>query len=184
MKSILFKLLLAVLILPSCAQEESQAQNASNKSEVSADNQWILDDLVTKWENNQKYTLGLLKAMPAEHYGFVPAEGMRSFEEQAVHMAGTINMQLTKIGHPGLPELKGGSKEEILKAYVDMFKETISYLKQMKGAVLSEETPMWYGSSTKNRILNLMDNHLAHHRGQMIVYIRLKGLEPPSYIGW
>jgi uncharacterized damage-inducible protein DinB len=43
---------------------------------------------------------------------------------------------------------------------------------------------MWYGSSTKNRILNLMDNHLAHHRGQMIVYLRLKGIEPPSYVGW
>lgn len=29
-----------------------------------------------------------------------------------------------------------------------------------------------------------MDNHLAHHRGQMIIYLRLQGIKPPAYTGW
>ena len=37
---------------------------------------------------------------------------------------------------------------------------------------------------SKESFLLTMDNHLAHHRGQLIVYLRLMGLKPPSYVGW
>jgi uncharacterized damage-inducible protein DinB len=30
----------------------------------------------------------------------------------------------------------------------------------------------------------LMHDHHTHHRGQIIVYLRLNGLKPPKYVGW
>ncbi|NJL74904.1 MAG: hypothetical protein HC892_07620 [Saprospiraceae bacterium] len=30
----------------------------------------------------------------------------------------------------------------------------------------------------------LMNDHLTHHRAQMIVYLRLKDVQPPKYVGW
>ncbi|MCU0354066.1 MAG: DinB family protein [Cytophagales bacterium] len=29
-----------------------------------------------------------------------------------------------------------------------------------------------------------MENHIIHHRGQAIVYLRLKGIRPEGYVGW
>jgi uncharacterized damage-inducible protein DinB len=29
-----------------------------------------------------------------------------------------------------------------------------------------------------------MENHIIHHRGQAIVYLRLNGVKPKGYFGW
>ena len=146
--------------------------------------QWLVDDLVKKWNNNKAYMLEALEAMPEESYDFVPAPGMMSFQEQAVHVANGFHFHWKAAGLSGLPEMKEGDKAAIMESYTRILDEVIASLPKLTGAVLSEEKSMWYGSSTKNRIFNLMDNHLAHHRGQMIVYLRLKGIKPPAYRGW
>lgn len=40
------------------------------------------------------------------------------------------------------------------------------------------------GPLTRRQILILMHDHQAHHIGQLIVYLRLKGIKPPGYVGW
>jgi uncharacterized damage-inducible protein DinB len=35
---------------------------------------------------------------------------------------------------------------------------------------------------TKRQILLLLSDHITHHRGQMIVYLRLNGISPPRYV--
>jgi len=30
----------------------------------------------------------------------------------------------------------------------------------------------------------LLNDHQTHHRGQLVVYLRLNGIKPPAYIGW
>ena len=40
------------------------------------------------------------------------------------------------------------------------------------------------GEKSKLQILNLLQDHVTHHRGQLIVYLNLKKIEPPSYVGW
>ncbi len=37
---------------------------------------------------------------------------------------------------------------------------------------------------TERQIINLMNDHLTHHRAQAIVYLRLNGVMPPKYVGW
>ena len=49
---------------------------------------------------------------------------------------------------------------------------------------LDEEVQFFAGPMSKRQILVLMNDHLTHHRGQMIVYVRLKGVKPPAYKGW
>ncbi|RZM10040.1 MAG: DinB family protein, partial [Pedobacter sp.] len=29
-----------------------------------------------------------------------------------------------------------------------------------------------------------MDNHIIHHRGQCMVYLRMNGITPEGYLGW
>lgn len=39
-------------------------------------------------------------------------------------------------------------------------------------------------SISVRQVLDTARDHLAHHRGQAIVYLRLKGVEPPLYVGF
>lgn len=128
--------------------------------------------------------MAILEAMPAEHYGFIPSDDMRTFSGQAIHLGESLKWQLEKAIGTELAEIKGDDKASIIKSLGGIYDEVIAALKGADGNKLSEETSMWYGESTHNRILNLMDSHHAHHRGQMIVYLRLKGGDAPKYIGW
>ena len=40
------------------------------------------------------------------------------------------------------------------------------------------------GGQSVYQFLNLIQDHQAHHVGQIIVYLRLNTIEPPKYIGW
>ena len=40
------------------------------------------------------------------------------------------------------------------------------------------------GPKSKFQILNLLEDHVTHHRGQLIVYLNFKNSIPPSFIGW
>ena len=163
---------------------ESKAQNSSSTTENEKTETWVVDDLTKKWENNMLYTISVLEAMPEESYDFIPAVEMRSFQGQAEHIVKNFKMLLGRTGYVGLPELENANKETILKSYKEIFIAITAHIAELSNASLMEETSMWYGKTSKYRIFNLLDNHLAHHRGQMIVYLRLKGITPPSYIGW
>lgn len=30
----------------------------------------------------------------------------------------------------------------------------------------------------------LLFDHVTHHRAQAIMYLRMRGIEPPAYVGW
>ncbi|MGK0251702.1 MAG: putative damage-inducible protein DinB, partial [Gammaproteobacteria bacterium] len=40
------------------------------------------------------------------------------------------------------------------------------------------------GPKSRMQILNLLQDHVTHHRGQLIVYLNLNSIEPPQYSGW
>ncbi|MDT8346268.1 MAG: DinB family protein, partial [Flavobacteriaceae bacterium] len=49
---------------------------------------------------------------------------------------------------------------------------------------LSEKVNFFAGEKTKIQILNLLHDHVTHHRGQLVVYLNLKEIKPPRYTGW
>jgi len=176
---------LLLLTILCYSQSQVSAQNQSENMENTISNEWIVADLIKKWEGNKTYTLGVLEAMPEEHYDFKPMEEMMSFQEQALHIANGFHYQI-KLGEEKSPfsNIDETSKETIIASYEKVFDSILDYLKQVDPTSLSNEGKAWFGQATKLRAINLMDNHLAHHRGQLIVYLRLKGIKPPKYIGW
>ncbi len=145
---------------------------------------WIIDELIVKWTNNKSYTMDIIEAMPEADFDFIPAEDIMSFQEQAVHITSTLHWQMEKLGFDEIPEFKAETKDEILESYEALFDYILLELESMKGADLTDTIDVFYGNSSKRRLLNLMDNHVAHHRGQLIVYLRLKGIKPARYKGW
>jgi uncharacterized damage-inducible protein DinB len=48
-----------------------------------------------------------------------------------------------------------------------------------------EEVPNFFaGPKSRRVIVYLLQDHATHHRAQVLIYMRLLGLEPPRYRGW
>ncbi|MFI2741807.1 DinB family protein [Zhouia sp. PK063] len=139
-----------------------------------------------KWENSKNYLIKIAEAMPEENYGFKPTKREMTFADQLLHIANNINW----LSH----DYFGGEKIEKFE-YISSKKEIINILNlafaNAKKAVantsesdLKTKVTFFAGPKTKLQILNLLQDHVTHHRGQLIVYLNLNEVKPPQYSGW
>lgn len=142
-----------------------------------------------KWENSKNYLVEIAKAMPEEFYDFKPTEREMSFKEQLIHIQG--NMEWLSTSYFSLEENKQGAeaeasnaKNEIIEALKASFNNVLISVENTNEDVLTDTVDFFAGQKSKLQILNLLQDHVTHHRGQMIVYLNLKNIEPPKYVGW
>ncbi len=131
------------------------------------------DYLRERLENTKKYTIDVLSTMPDSSYSFKPNQDIRSFKELGYHVIYSIewNIELMK-GTPVKWVSEGEdqlSKKELISYGDKQFDRLLTFLKDAK------ETPM-----LTDKIIDVL-NHNAHHRGQMVTYLRLKNISPPKY---
>ncbi len=171
MKNISLLLLIIIMI--------SSKLNAQNNA-ISA--------FLLKWENSKNYLLEIAEAMPAESFNFKPTEREMSFEAQLLHirenmvwlsesyLAGSDFVKSEKINPVG--------KKEIISELNIAFDKVSEIVKKISLDDLSTEVPFYAGPKSKLQILNLLQDHVTHHRGQLVVYLNLNNVDPPKYIGW
>lgn len=141
-------------------------------------------ELIKRWKGNQRYTLKLVDAMPEENFDFKPIDGVKSFLSQCAHITTWLRTHSRFVTGQEMEKLRPKSKAEILEGLNDFFEKFNDFLKEATEADLAEKNKVFYGNVSKAFITQTMDNHLSHHRGQIILYLRLKGINPPAYIGW
>lgn len=74
---------------------------------------------------------------------------------------------------------------EELKNYVDLATTfALNSLKGVKVQNLNTKVDFFAGEKNIRQMMELMDDHLSHHKGQLTVYLRFFGKEPPRYRGW
>src|SRR6188508_548972 len=148
----------------------------------------LLEDYKFKWKNATEYTLVFARAMPEEEYSFKPAPEEMTFGEQLKHIAGNmvwlsssyLNGAKTTLD----PMNAGTSKKEIIAILEKSFAYAAVTVDHLNEKMLSQNVNFTAGIMTKRRILLLMTDHVTHHRGQLVVYMRLNGIKPPDYVGW
>ena len=148
----------------------------------------FLSDFKIKWQNAADYTLEFARAMPEDHYTFTPTPVEMNFAEQLKHIAGNM-VWLSSSYLEGSkthvdPSKSGNSKKEIIAMLEKAFAYGTQTLNQMTEKDLNEQVDFFAGTMSRRRILLLMTDHVTHHRGQLVVYLRLKNVEPPKYVGW
>jgi uncharacterized damage-inducible protein DinB len=123
--------------------------------------------------------------MPEENYAFKPTPDVRSFGQLVGHEADANYMFCaTAIGEPN--PAKGIEKSKTSKAdLVAALKEAVAYcnkafegMSDAKGA----EMIKIFGSMNVARltVFSLNTAHTDEHYGNMVTYMRLKGLVPPT----
>ena len=144
--------------------------------------------LSRKWENAKAYTLKMADLMPAENYDFRAVADVMSFKEQLLHIADNMKWLssafLFSQGNKQGADTAKMDKAAVMKYIFDAYHQALSAHYKLSQKQLDEVVPFFAGPMTRRQILILMHDHQTHHVGQLIVYLRLKGIKPPAYVGW
>lgn len=141
-----------------------------------------------KLQHAKIYTLEVADLMPAEDYIYQPTIEQMSFAEQLIHLSSNLKRLSYKVSNfpepppPLNPYLT--NKDSIIAVVEDAYNYAISVMEGSDIAHLADTADFFAGPKTKLQIINLINDHQTHHRGQMMVYLRLRGIEPPRYVGW
>lgn len=139
-------------------------------------------------KNSIETTLAIADMMPEEHYDFKPTEEEMSFKEQLLHIIGNVNwLTSSYLGGKKLEadlKKKDYTKAEVINILNTGFANATEALMNIKPEQLEESVQFFAGPMTKRQIMTLLNDHHTHHRGQIIVYLRLNGIKPPQYKGW
>ena len=150
--------------------------------------QVFLDEFMQKWKNAEAYTIEVAELMPFDDYSYQPTNDQKTFQGQLLHMVENMNwLSSTYLGGKAIEaDLKNGSftPGEVLEIVKEGFKNSMEAVEKFDPASLEDKVDFFAGDMSKRQILVLMNDHLTHHRGQIIIYLRLKGIKPPKYRGW
>ena len=119
--------------------------------------------------------------MPEEHYSFRPTPELRSFGELMAHIAES-NFEMAAIakGEENPMSQVGTSKTEVLEALQTSFDYSAETRKDMTAERRATPVKFMGGSQPAGNVLDFSVFHSLQHYGNVIVYMRLKGLVPPS----
>ena len=127
-------------------------------------------------------SVAVAQAMPPDQYGFRPHPESMDFGQLMSHIA-TTNYQfcagLKDTDTPKLPSPTG--KDDIVKFLSDSFDYCSGIISSLTEDQLSKAHNSPDGHLPGREVLLAMYIHVAHHRGQAEIYLRDKGIKPPSY---
>jgi uncharacterized damage-inducible protein DinB len=140
------------------------------------------------WESFHKGVRKLAEIMDEKDYGFKPTPEMFSFKELLFHIvvseSGFLDGILT--GNWRWDKYKPDqykTKAEVINLINDVHSQSIKTIQNMTDEQLKKTTKTPWGLELPAiGLLWGMRDHMIHHRGQLFVYVRLKGLKPPPFI--
>lgn len=129
-----------------------------------------------------KLSVAVAEAMPLGQYAFRPDPGSMSFGEVMSHIA-TTNYQfcagLKDVSPPDMPSPT--DKDGIVKFLSNSFEYCSAVIPNLTDEQIGKVHNSPDGRMPGREVLLAMYVHVAHHRGQAEVYLRDKGITPPSY---
>jgi uncharacterized damage-inducible protein DinB len=142
----------------------------------------LRDKLAGHWKTSKEYTLAIAEQMPAESYSFKPNADQMTFGEQMAHIAGAnmYFMSIIKNDKPG-EESKDFSKAAVIKLLNDSFDAFAAGMNSLTAEQLQKTYKTPDGAMSGLEAIQFSMDHTTHHRGQCIVYLRVKGIKPADY---
>jgi uncharacterized damage-inducible protein DinB len=129
--------------------------------------------LRTRWVASSAYTRAIAEQMSAADYQFRPSPEQMTFGEQLLHIAEQDVSIFREMGAQIEFARPSPVKDEVLR--------TLEKVKDDGLKLLARLAADPDGSlDTLNGLLLALD-HTTHHRGQLVVYLRLKGIVPAEY---
>lgn len=131
------------------------------------------NNLLKTLEISRNYSLNVAVLMPEDSYNFKPENAVWDFSDLLNHIAYGIKWWdenlIRGVKTTWAPSIANGKKDEIIRELKNSYKileETINDLN------LNEEAVDGFHATL---------DHITHHRGQAVLYLRCAGITPPEY---
>lgn len=146
----------------------------------------LRDDFLVHWQSTKSYTLAVLDAMPAAEFDFRPAAGQFTFAEHLEHIGlandAYFSQFATSVARPDAAAAKPLTPENVRRYLTASFDYGTAVLEALTEADFALRDVRFVPAPHTAQDLFLRGYmHSAHHRGQLVVYLRLKGIAPPTW---
>jgi uncharacterized damage-inducible protein DinB len=144
----------------------------------------LAKELAASFQRAATEILDVAEAMPAEKYGFKPTPEISSFGDQLVHVAGISQRFIdsakgvkTDAAHHGAM-----AKPEVIGLLKKAFQGAQEMITPLTDAQLLEPVKFPFGDRTVTRATFWQGPlyQIRNHHGQLVVYLRLNGIVPPT----
>lgn len=151
----------------------------------------FIKEYLERLENSKKYLILVAETMPEDKYDFRATPESMSFAENLMHIGWAMDWHSQSLmgGREARDwntdmelQVDNKSKKEMISTIDRTFDETIEFISNFDINKLEERLDYFGLDRTKRQVLLLLTDHITHHRGQMLVYMRLNGLKPPRYV--
>jgi uncharacterized damage-inducible protein DinB len=135
------------------------------------------------WRSGHNYVLRSAEQLPESLYTFKPTPAVRSFAEQFGHVAGSEFMFCAAaLGEPQRAEDAVEKSATTKAAIVQAIKDAGTYCDRAYAISDADAraSVSLFGNNTKLYWLTMNATHDWEHYGNLVTYLRLKGLTPPS----
>jgi len=141
--------------------------------------------LKTLWDGVKRNIVESAEKMPEANYAFKPTPDVRTFGELLGHVANSnfnycARVKGEKNPNEGNDIEKKTAKADVQKGLADSFAYCDGVYGGMTDAKAMEMMKMGQGEAPRARLLIGNISHDNEHYGNLVTYMRLKGLVPPS----
>ena len=190
-KIALIGLLFLGLVLTGCQAEGSSTSTTATTATVSQEMDEHDDghaaQIASQFPRLAAALHDFANAMPDDKYDFKPTEEVGSFADQLLHAAQGVQGIIGAAVEGDWPEVnaEASSKEEILEVIDAIFGHAEELVGGLSDEQLEQEVSL-FGGQVETTVAGAIDiavNHVTHHKGGLVVYLRLNGATPPAFGG-
>jgi len=144
----------------------------------------LAKEMAASFQRASTEILDVAEAMPAEKYGYKPTPEISSFGEQLVHVAGITQrfVDTAKGTKTEAPHHAATTKPEIMELLKKTFQNAQDAINPLTDAQLMEPVKFPFGDRTVTRATFWQGPlyQIRNHHGQLVVYLRMNGIVPPT----
>jgi uncharacterized damage-inducible protein DinB len=141
-------------------------------------------ELAASFQRASNEIIDIAEVMPADKYGYKPTPEIATFGDQLAHVAGITQRFIdsakgtkTEAGHHSAM-----AKPEVIALLKKTFQTAQDMISPLTDAQLSEPMKFPFGDRTVTRATFWQGPlfQIRNHHGQLVVYLRMNGIVPPT----
>jgi uncharacterized damage-inducible protein DinB len=145
----------------------------------------LVQELVAAWERTATNMIDVAEVMPEERYDFKPTPEVRTFRQQLVHVADTVQRFIDAangVKGESKSDQRPMTKAEVVQLLTQTYQAGKAVISSLTDAQVVEPVKFPFGDRMVSRYGFWMGPLLdaGDHYGQLVIYLRLNGIVPPS----
>jgi uncharacterized damage-inducible protein DinB len=172
MRKLLLTIVLCLLAVPAFSQEKQSSDNPFSTINKRG------------YERTKGILLRSAEKMPEENYGFKPVDSVRSFGQIIGHLADAQYFFCSAASGEKNPDLKieksKTSKADLIAALKEGFAYCDKVYDSMTDAAATQTVKFFGNDLPKYAVLSISVGHNMEHYGNLVTYMRIKGVVPPT----